>query len=103
MTYRRSIHFRKNEAGDFQCGGHVRTFARPSDHSDTTTDPWLVDCDRCRRSPAWKAASKAKNERKQKHRDMIVEGGFDPDKPMSEWTTEEVMAYVKWRDSQEGE
>lgn len=98
----RATHFKKNEQGDFQCGGHVRTFARPMDHSDTTTDPWSVDCDRCRKSPVFKAANKAKHDARQAHRNMIVAGGFDPDKPLSQWTKEEVLAYVAWQDSQEG-
>ncbi len=97
----RATHYRKNEAGDFQCGGHVRTKARPEDHSDTTTDPWLVTCARCEGSPVVKAASKAKGARKQAHRVQVTQGGFDPEKPLSEMTREEVMAFIAWREEQD--
>lgn len=95
----RSLHYRKNEAGDFQCGGHTRTKARPEDHSDTTTDPWLVDCHRCQASPVVKAASKAKREHQQARENEVREQGFDPNKPVGDMTPEEVQAFIAWLDS----
>lgn len=90
------MHFRKNEAGDWVCGLHKRTQARPSDHSDCTDDPFIVDCARCMASPAYKKALAEKRARKAAHHSALREGGFDPNKKLSEMTPEEVEAFIAW-------
>jgi len=97
----RSTHFLKaGTKKDFQCGSHVRTLGRPVDGSDVRSDPWLVDCGRCRSSKAWKDANQAKIDAIRERHELAESGGFDPDKPLSEMSKEEVLAFIAWRDSQ---
>lgn len=110
MVYRRCMHFRKpGTESDFQCGGHVRTKARPFDGADVTDVTALVDCFRCQQSKPFKAAakvarakSKAEEKARKERNSKMAAAGFDPHKPLGDWTREEVEAYVAWRDSQKG-
>lgn len=76
--------------------------------ADVTDEAGRVTCGLCERTKPYKEAFKVWVEKRRKEAKELLErnakiaaAGFDPDKPLGEWTKEEVEAYVAWQDSQE--
>lgn len=85
-----TTHYESN--GRIVCGTGRRS-VRPR----TTTSPFAVDCDCCRRTRVFKAAHKASVEKREAHRRDLSTAGFDPDMPVADMTPEQVQAFIEWR------
>lgn len=64
----------------------------------TSHDVFAVDCLRCMSNSDFKQKLDASIKMRNAVRDELQEAGFDPDKPISEMSREEVIAYSEWLD-----
>jgi hypothetical protein len=82
--------------GTWACGHKKGT--RGGDQSASTTAVVQVSCALCQRTKVYKQDLLAYREKVEKRDEEVVAAGFDPHKPMGEWTREEVLAYVAWKE-----
>ena len=79
-------HFKKD--GKIVCGT-----GRRSVKPESTTDPFYVDCWQCQRTKAYKAAAARKRAIRAAQEEAARSVGLDPEKPVGDWTLEEVQLY----------
>lgn len=83
-------HYESN--GRIVCGTGRRS-VRPR----TTTNPFYVDCEQCRRTRLFRAARDAKRAAEEAKAARLRAAGFDPDMPVCDMTPEQVQAFIAWR------